>query len=413
MRLPRWWAALLGLVAGASGCSPPPGAPPVAPPAPLASAPGPSPDQAPPAASGEAPPASSAASGAEAAPLGAGWQSTEQALENALFEAALSRWSPTNLCPGYDYFPSGGIQSFWCHRPETLTVSKVRSLAGVDIFASGPHGRDDLKLDDPGRFGHYNPAFVRWLVDKVAPAERGSLAQKATQASYEANLRPLAEIFWKTLEKLRADEACFSRERSLYKGAMARMARGHHERWFFFMNPSFCRRSALGQVGGAGDNFFYENGFDANFNGNVTKAAVGFWMRRSLDGTLDTFAEGLKKLITSYQPRLIVAKPRLLDPDEASRAVAAAVKAASTCKGPSGPAAISVSFSLDPDGRVGLAPNSARALAAECLAGALASVTGPAFDANEIHFTVTEPALADGSGAFSVTEKSTFVLPRP
>jgi cytochrome c oxidase accessory protein FixG len=33
--------------------------------------------------------------------------------------------------------------------------------------------------------------------------------------------------------------------------------------------------------------------------------------------------------------------------------------------------------------------------------------------AHEIHFTVTEPALADGSGAFSVTEKSTFVLPRP
>jgi hypothetical protein len=33
--------------------------------------------------------------------------------------------------------------------------------------------------------------------------------------------------------------------------------------------------------------------------------------------------------------------------------------------------------------------------------------------AHEIHFTVTEPALADGSGALHLTEKSTFVLPRP
>ncbi|MBK6851375.1 MAG: cytochrome c oxidase accessory protein CcoG [Burkholderiales bacterium] len=33
--------------------------------------------------------------------------------------------------------------------------------------------------------------------------------------------------------------------------------------------------------------------------------------------------------------------------------------------------------------------------------------------AHEIHFTVTESPLADGSGAYSVTEKSTFVLPRP
>jgi hypothetical protein len=69
------------------------------------------------------------------------------------------------------------------------------------------------------------------------------------------------------------------------------------------MNPAFCDKPKKSEA------FMMKTGFDGGFNGNVTKTVVGFWLRRSLDGTMETFAEGLKKLIASYQPELLDEPP--------------------------------------------------------------------------------------------------------
>ena len=66
------------------------------------------------------------------------------------------------------------------------------------------------------------PSFVRWLIDKAGPSERGSAAQKATQPSYDAHLAPLAEIFWKTYAKSQADKDCFAREKTTYGDLITR-----------------------------------------------------------------------------------------------------------------------------------------------------------------------------------------------
>ena len=70
------------------------------------------------------------------------------------------------------------------------------------------------------------------------------------------------------------------------------------------MNPYFCDK------GQRPANFDYDNAFDAGVDGNVTKTVIGFWLRRSMDGTMDTFAEGLKKLLAAYQPDLMTAPAR-------------------------------------------------------------------------------------------------------
>ena len=172
------------------------------------------------------------------------------------FETALKEWTRKTQCAEFDYHPNGGIQSFWCHRPGRVTVASVRELAGVDIFTKGPHAADALKLDAASEFGQYNPAFVRWLVDKVGPSERGSAAQKATQPYYDAHMRPLAEIFWKTYVKAQADQACFAREKAAYADLIAKkkLPKDYYERWFFFMNPYFCDKAPKPA------NFYYDNG---------------------------------------------------------------------------------------------------------------------------------------------------------
>ena len=146
---------------------------------------------------------------------------------------------------------------------------------------------------------------MRWLVDSAGPGARDSAGRRATQEAYDASLRPLAAIFWKVHAKLEREPDCFKRERDLYAAAITgrRLPERYYERWFFFMNPEFCPRAARGLVSDPmRDRYFYDHGFDGGVDGNVVKTVVGFWLRRSIDGTRDTFAEGLKRLITAYDP---------------------------------------------------------------------------------------------------------------
>jgi hypothetical protein len=244
----------------------------------------------------------SAPPGASAPALAAGWQVFGHELDGKLFESNLKEWGAPPRCETFDYFPDGGIQSFWCHRPESLTLAAVRALSGVEVFVSGPHTSGSLNLHAANDFGHYNPAFVRWLVDKASPGPRGSATQRLTQESYDTNMRPLAEAMWRTLRKAKGDPKCFERERALYARAMARKAlpAGYYERWYDFMSARFCSHGA-----GSYDDPLTLMGPIGNVEGNVAKSAVGFWLRRSIDGTFDTFAEGLKKLIETYEPSLL------------------------------------------------------------------------------------------------------------
>jgi|GEM_PF-2778142 len=306
------------------------------------------------------------------------------------FETALREWTRKTQCSEFDYHPNGGIQSFWCHRPSRITVAAVRDLAGVDIFTKGPHAADALKLDAPSDFGHYNPAFVQWLLDKAGPSDRGSAAQKATQPYYDSHMKPLAEIFWKTYVKAQADQACFKREKAAYGDLIAKkkLPKDYYERWFFFMNPYFCDNTPKPA------NFYYDNGFDAGVEGNVTKTVIGFWLRRSMDGTMDTFAMGLKKLLAAYQPDLMTTPARAADPAALTRTLAAAVNGTAACRDPKAKAATAaVAITISSDGRLSARLMAARAQAtptqATCIENKFASQQMTPFDGESLVFNRT------------------------
>jgi hypothetical protein len=229
----------------------------------------------------------------------------ESPLEGMLRDA-----TKKTTCSSFDYHPNGGLQSLWCHRPPRLSVEAIAKNAGVGIFKSGPHSQTDLVTDARYDFGHYNPDFVKWLVEKVPPSPRDSPAQKLTQPAYDKHLKPLAEIFWKTLQKAKAEPDCFQREKTAYADLIAKkkLPESYHERWFYWMNPKYCAKAKTGLGPNDGFDYFSKNGFDGGVDGNVTKTVIGFWIRRSLDGTMDSLAEGLKKLLASYEPALLEQK---------------------------------------------------------------------------------------------------------
>jgi hypothetical protein len=308
-------------------------------------------------------------------------------------ESALREWSRKSQCQDFDYFPEGGIQNFWCHRPVRVTLASLRELAGVDIFAKGPHAPENLQLGAASDFGHYNPAFVRFLVDKAGPSEHGSAAQKATQAAYDSNLKPLAHIFWRTYAKAQGDKECFAREKTAYGDLIAKkkLPKDYYERWFYFMNPYFCDKGTPKT-----SNFYTENAFDAGVDGNVTKTVLGFWLRRSLDGTMDAFAEGLKKLLASYEPELIAAAGKPADPAALTRAIDGALRSVATCKDPKAKAAsAAVAITVSSDGHLSARLMAARAQAtpaqSTCIEQKVASQQVPSFDGESLVFNRTVP----------------------
>jgi hypothetical protein len=203
-----------------------------------------------------------------------------------------------NDCPEqFDYFPEGGIRIFACHVRSLEPYARLGELFGGAIFVSGPHELGVLVLDDPGSFGRYNPAFVEWLVEVAVPAAEDPGFAAQTRPTYERLVRPTAMIFEAVREKLAQDPGCAAAIQREYEGLLAQgsVPSSFYEPFFFFMNPEFCQNMDKGF------DFFSGRGFDGGYEGNVVKSAVGFWVRRSLDGTGELFGRGLGRLLSAYE----------------------------------------------------------------------------------------------------------------
>lgn len=188
-----------------------------------------------------------------------------------------------NTCPAvYDYFPDGGFVIFMCHARTGMSWSALQEHAPVAPFLSGPHTASALDLENNARFGHYDPAFVRWLGDFAIPTDAATV--KALQPIYDANIRPLARTTWQSRQKLEGDPACRDAERKRYAAAMDQgRAHGYVERWYDFLAWEGCA-PAQGDVG----------------DGNVVKTGVGWWLRREMDGTADAWAAHLERLLRTF-----------------------------------------------------------------------------------------------------------------
>ena len=226
------------------------------------------------------------------------------AVASKIREVWLKLGKTKNACDEFDYFPQGGMRIFACHLKSLTSLEFLQEASGLVMFSQGPHQGARLKLDHRHQFGHYNPDFVRWMVENLVPGAGDAALRKATQAHYDKYVKPLARIFYATWQKARREPECFRREVERYRSMMDQkeLPEMYYERFFFFMNPDFCAHAD------AGFGYFYEHGFDGGYDGNVVKTCIAFWMRRTIDGTADEFSRGLLKLIKTYDPGLLKAK---------------------------------------------------------------------------------------------------------
>lgn len=152
-------------------------------------------------------------------------------------------------------------------------------LAGVPVYlpSAGPAARND--------FGRYNPAFVRWARANLIPDPEDDLLGTSFRIWYR---RVFARFF-----RLMAASYLFTRNQmdlAAVKQDYLTAAQGEE-----FEALSWLER----RYGGALDEFFVpRNG--TNF---LPEMAIGFWIRRSLDGTDTEFAVALQDVLRRYDPK--------------------------------------------------------------------------------------------------------------
>ncbi len=240
--------------------------------------------------SGLLPPVESSPPSARAAPPAADVPAVPRLVRKALARLGEHQNPP---CDVFDYFPRGGMRSFYCHLKPLLSYQAAAMLAGVPVYIKGPHSAAGLDLKSRD-FGHYNPAFVKWLGRVATSAAANKKLLRATLPVYRKNARFLALHLLGTHAKLRKHPAWLKKE--IRDKHWAR----DYERYFFFMNP----RSISDP--GRSSSYYWSSGGDGDgYDGNVVKTCVAFWIRRTVDGTAAGFHQALRTMTCAYDRALV------------------------------------------------------------------------------------------------------------
>lgn len=163
----------------------------------------------------------------------------------------------------------------YCYLSSLISFEQLQKLAGVSIFVSGPH-KNKLEFNSTKSFGYYNKEFVNWIWNKVVPVVTEPSFVAANQEIYNTYLKT-------TLLKLHS-ALSFAYTNNLLKT----------------MADAYQKQLSSPQGVESAFNTFYP--LMANYPNPLgcTPEAVGFWVRRTIDGTVESLMYSLLAVNTAY-----------------------------------------------------------------------------------------------------------------
>ena len=222
--------------------------------------------------------------GQAASAVGAEYSKNATSLAEAWLKIPHIRGQACGSDLSFDYEASGGMRNFFCRALSVFSWRTFLSLAPVSPFLSGPHRAGKLDLNNPKRFGRYDPTFVRWASQALVPAAGDPLLRVKTQSIYEGHARDLARVYYKVYRVMDVDSSWRRNEVERYLRAL--------------------KRGGLDNYGETVD--IYHNllgGDDENWGGhdpNHVRSATLWWLRRSYDETDRLWFDGLQRLLKTY-----------------------------------------------------------------------------------------------------------------
>ncbi len=178
-----------------------------------------------------------------------------------------------------------------------ISFAELSKLLSVPIYISGPHTDDTIIINHKSKFGHYHPEFPIRIRKYFLPAMSDASFRSLTQSNYEKFIKNLARTYFVVYLKLHSNKEFFQKEVERYNELVTekRLDPFYIERFVLFMKKDYTDGEDIEESA----KFKFYDG-DDEFNEDIVKHAVGFWLRRRIDQTDLSFFHGLKDLIFLY-----------------------------------------------------------------------------------------------------------------
>jgi energy-coupling factor transporter ATP-binding protein EcfA2 len=201
-----------------------------------------------------------------------------------------------------------GPRTLYAHARTLMDLEKMKSLvAPMPIFLSGPHGSklEFYSFD----FGRYNPEFVRWAVDHLVPAASDPAFRAQTAPVYQKHLKEAARIYYFAYSHVEKHAPEVAELRAKYLESVREFRGKTPDQNSLLSGPGAILQDSFADT--FADDLTKE---EATKNGRTQRSyrwmtdqawydadtAIGFWIRRQIDGTAPDFFAGLKKLLETY-----------------------------------------------------------------------------------------------------------------
>ena len=187
------------------------------------------------------------------------------------------------------WLPDRGLRGLYAKAQFALNLAQLQKLSGHKIFGSGPHQNGKLHLKSANDFGHYNPAFIKWITANGIPGGKNPELRKELQPVYDKYLRRTARGFFVAHQNLKAHPQRLKLVQARYLDLLdAEKDAGD------FLQELF--RPDTDRLEKAGHDWYEVN------------VAHGFWVRRTIDSTADEFHTLLITLLTTHDSKWLKAQ---------------------------------------------------------------------------------------------------------
>jgi hypothetical protein len=223
-----------------------------------------------------------------------------------------------------------GVRQIFCNVEQVISLQSLANLSGIPIFRQGPHSSEEhvgvnTASSDSRLFlgqnavtvygynlksheiGYYNPEFLDWLMEYAIPAAKNEFFLDASQPLYDARLAKLVHTYrdaYKLVNDPRAAEMLddilerYQAKLASYTAAdeVARHADPENN-WFNSPHPWLMEQLMV---------IVHElTDLSPDYQGYASfdlRTAMGFWIRRKVDGTEPKFYELLESVLGAYEP---------------------------------------------------------------------------------------------------------------
>lgn len=161
-----------------------------------------------------------------------------------------------------------GLRYQYAVLKKILSIEVLEKLTGEKVFVKGPHGAE---LDyDADEFGHYNVVFLERMKGTLYRALDSKIFNRFGQKFYDKQL----------------------------KG----MVRAYHHAYLFIQEQDNVEETYGGTYNRTLSNQYAYSAESKGFDWFNSNTAVGFWGRRTTDGTIGYFEQMMNTVLDKYDP---------------------------------------------------------------------------------------------------------------